>query len=377
MVYHPKLVLLSGRLTSGMVLQARLRMGQIPQSIAQNCIRATASSQHRTIASHDRSLAMSSGVRQSSNVPETDQRWDSSRGIKFGGLSTEEVSLDHQVPRTVQGNSISSVPLVSLPSSMNVANPASQDHTQGNGDQTTTENSSSSSLAGEANIHEETRLADRGLRSPLGYHIPQAKMQDLSSSSSYWQYHLYEGPQGEKVKIHYCTSRGQTERVSQLFLDQEVVGFDLEWKPGASIDGGIRQNVALVQLASEERIALFHFARFFRGESSSDFLAPTLRKILESSTITKVGVSVKADCTRLRQFLDVDVRGIMELSHLYKLVKYFSGDVTKINKVLVSLAQQVQEHLHLPLWKGDVRCSDWSRELDYDQIRCELANHCH
>ena len=85
------------------------------------------------------------------------------------------------------------------------------------------------------------------------------------------------------------------------------------------------------------------------------------------------GVSVKADCTRLRKFLGIDSHGLFELSHLYKLVKYSSGDVTKINKALVSLAQQVSEHLHLPLAKGDVRMSDWSKSMDltYEQTRCK------
>ena len=88
------------------------------------------------------------------------------------------------------------------------------------------------------------------------------------------------------------------------------------------------------------------------------------------------GVAIKADCTRLRKFLGIDTQGIFELSHLYKLVKYSSEDVKKINKTLVSLAQQVQEHLQLPLAKGDVRMSDWSntQDLTYEQTRCKSAS---
>ena len=88
------------------------------------------------------------------------------------------------------------------------------------------------------------------------------------------------------------------------------------------------------------------------------------------------GVAIKADCTRLRKFLSIDSHGLFELSHLYKLVKFSSGDVKKINKALVSLAQQVQEHLQLPLAKGDVRMSDWSnnQDLTYEQTRCESVN---
>ena len=48
----------------------------------------------------------------------------------------------------------------------------------------------------------------------------------------------------------------------------------------------------------------------------------------------------------------------------------------KINKRLVSLSQQVQEHLQLPLEKGDVRTGDWSnsQDLNFEQTRCKPAS---
>ena len=212
----------------------------------------------------------------------------------------------------------------------------------------------------------------------LVYQIPEEVMREtmlasLSSGAAYWQYSLYQeggDPSGDKVKVHYCTSKETTERIAQLFLDKEVIGFDMEWKPQAQVREGIKKNVSLIQLASEERVALFHIARYSKGDTIDDLLAPSLKKIMESSDITKVGVSVKADCTRLRRFLGIEARGLFELSHLYKLIKHSAGDVKKINKLLVSLAQQVEEHLQLPMWKGDVRSSDWSQKLNYEQIKC-------
>lgn len=159
--------------------------------------------------------------------------------------------------------------------------------------------------------------------------------------------------------------------MAQYFLNEEVLGFDIEWKMNAAAKEGIAKNVALIQLASEDRIALFHVARYSNTNNVDDFIFPALKKIMESWDITKVGVSIKADCTRLRKFLNIDSRGIFELSHLYKLIKFSSIDVKKINKMLVTLAEQVQEHLLLPLWKGEVRSSDWSLDLNYQQIQCE------
>lgn len=220
-------------------------------------------------------------------------------------------------------------------------------------------------------------LIDRTEYTSMVYQIPEevkreAMLASSSTGAAYWQYSLYQeggDTSGDKVKVHYCTSKETTERIAQLFLDKEVIGFDIEWRPQAQIGEGIKKNVSLIQLASEERIALFHIARYGKGDTIDDLLAPSLKKIMESSEISKVGVSVKADCTRLRRFLGIEARGLFELSHLYKLIKHFDGDVRKINKMLVSLAQQVEEHLQLPMWKGEVRSSDWSQKLNYEQIK--------
>ena len=217
---------------------------------------------------------------------------------------------------------------------------------------------------------------DEPFCTPLGYHIPKARLQSAldaapESPSAYWQYTLYRGPGGDKdtVKVHYCKNKDTAEKIAQLFLEEKVIGFDIEWKSNATADDGIKKNVSLVQIASEQRVALFHIARFPGTDSVEDFVPLAFKQIMESSEITKVGVSIKGDCTRLRRFMGIDCRGLFELSHLYKLIKYSTEDVRKVNKMLVSLASQVKEHLHLPLWKGEVRSSDWSADLNYQQIQ--------
>jgi hypothetical protein len=200
--------------------------------------------------------------------------------------------------------------------------------------------------------------------------LEEAKNAAPGTLESFWSHRMYTGPGSKKVKVHYCRSKNTTERVLQnYFMDKDILGFDIEWKPEASKRSGIKKNVALIQIASEDRIALFHIS-LFTGNKIEDLVAPSLKQIMENPDVTKVGVAIKADCTRMANFLDIKCKGIFELSHLYRLVKYYtSGNVGKVNKVLVSLALQVQEHLGLPLYKGDsVRGSDWSQPLDMDQI---------
>ncbi|AEO56851.1 hypothetical protein MYCTH_2302247 [Thermothelomyces thermophilus ATCC 42464] len=213
---------------------------------------------------------------------------------------------------------------------------------------------------------------------PLDFKIPEkafqaARRAPKGSPESFWNYSLYRGPGADgsrdvKVKIHYCTSMQTTERVvKQYFMNEKVVGFDLEWMSNAQRSSGPRKNVSLIQLASPSRIGLFHIASY---PSKDKLVAPALKKLMEDPSITKVGVWIKGDCTRLADYLGIKTQGQFELSHLYKLVKYSaSGDYDSINKKLVSLATQVKEYLGLPVFKGDdVRTSNWTRRLNMDQI---------
>lgn len=223
---------------------------------------------------------------------------------------------------------------------------------------------------------------------PLSYQIPENKLRAAMSASpntrsSYWSTKLYRGPEGQNISTHYCRDMKVAERVAQYFLEEKILGFDIEWKPNAH-PKSIKQNASLIQLASEDRIALFHIS-LFAGTKPADLIPPTLKIILESPTILKVGVAVKSDFTRLTKYLGIQSRGVFELSRLHNLVEWHATDPNKASKKLVSLATQVQMHLQLPLYKGEqllddpedmssVRESDWSKSLNMKQIHYAAAD---
>ncbi|KAI1117287.1 ribonuclease H-like protein [Nemania sp. NC0429] len=199
-----------------------------------------------------------------------------------------------------------------------------------------------------------------------------AKRSPPGSPESYWSYTQYrrtaEDGSSDRVKVHYCCSTHTMERVcKEYFMNEKVLGFDLEWMTDARIRDGLRSNVSLIQLASPGRIGLFHVALFPKKD---DMVGPSFRSLMEDPNVTKLGVAIGGDTTRLRRYLDIDSRGLMELSHLYRVVKYSrTGEYHNINKKLVPLATQIEEYLHLPLYKGqDVRLSNWYRRLDMDQV---------
>ena len=217
---------------------------------------------------------------------------------------------------------------------------------------------------------------------PLAYQIPHDVLRTAQEASpntraSYWNTNLYRGPKGELVSTHYCQTMEVADRVAQYFLEEKVVGFDIEWKPWGN-PYSIKQNASLIQLACENRIALFHIA-LFPGTKPEKLMPPNLRAVLESPNITKVGVAIKSDFKRLEKYLEIQAEGVFELSRLHNLVEWYEVDPSKVSNRLVKLATQVLQHLHLPLYKGEaledepdvtesVRESDWSKQLDRQQI---------
>lgn len=207
----------------------------------------------------------------------------------------------------------------------------------------------------------------------LKFQIPpqelrRALMTSMNSGGAFWRHTLYRSPTGDKITVHVCRKLDTAETVAQLFKNEKVIGFDIEWEMGATPERrSIKDNVSLIQIACDDRIALFQIASFW-GNTIEELLPPTLRYILESPHIIKAGVNVANDFTRLRKCLDVQGRGIFELSHLYKVVKYSETEPKKVNRIPCKLSEQVQDVLFLPLAKGIVRTSAWSRQLSYEQI---------
>ncbi|KAJ9630545.1 hypothetical protein H2203_001068 [Taxawa tesnikishii (nom. ined.)] len=206
----------------------------------------------------------------------------------------------------------------------------------------------------------------------LTYQIPpddlkRALVSSKSSRAAYWKYTLYKGPNGMAPRRFLAHKKDDAEEKAQLFKNEKVLGFDIEWEAYAKLGvSSIKDNVSLVQIACEDKIALFQLAAF-QGDAIENLMPPTLRHILESPDIIKAGVNIASDFTRLRQCLDIQGQGIFELSHLYKIVKWSVTEPKKVNKKPCKLADQVEDYLFLPLAKGAVRTSAWSKPLYVEQ----------
>lgn len=216
-----------------------------------------------------------------------------------------------------------------------------------------------------------TQVRPEVANEPLLYQIPantleKALVTGTTKRPEYWSYSMYEHiTTGQPPELHYCKNLEESEACAKKFLQDTLVGFDLEW----AIQGRktIKRNVSVIQLASETRIAIFHIA-LHAGETVEELLAPTLKKILESTSITKAGVNIKSDCTRLLNNFGVKSRSLFELSHLHQLVTLWEHSPSSINRSAVALKELVEQHLLLPMHKGDVRTSAWDTRLTNEQL---------
>ncbi|KAJ4293660.1 hypothetical protein N0V90_008944 [Kalmusia sp. IMI 367209] len=198
---------------------------------------------------------------------------------------------------------------------------------------------------------------------PLSYRLQVS----LPSRTKWWSYSLYRGPDDKKVQVLYSKDKQRSEELAKKFLEEPVVGFDMEWPCFPSKNNRLQEKIGLIQVASEDTIALFHIG-LHPGKTTDEIMAPSLRTLIESPAIAKTGVGIlSADFARLKRYFGLKPQGAFELSHMNRLVK-FTHIPKLLTTKLVKLAYQVEEHLGLPLSKGPVRTSNWSRPLNQQQI---------
>ena len=322
-----------------------------------------------TVTSSSRPSELHSPEHGSVNPNPSHEHYEHGTHLRFQGMEDSNVSEDSPTvldDPAMESNSDSDY----APSQSDDINPTRQDNEA--------ENDEKQDEEGEENTAAEFIEEHTDLEYQISEDSLRAAMQaSPNTRASFWSANLYRGPEDQSLSVHYCKTLEVAERVVQHFLKERVLGFDIEWRPFSSILS-IKRNASLIQIACEDRIALFHIS-LFHGSTIEKLMPPTLKTILESPEILKVGVAVKGDFSRLQRYLGIEAQGVFELSRLHNVVELHATEPGKKSNKLVSLAKQVHQHLQLPLYKGgsladdpdvqsSVRESDWSEPLDLNQI---------
>ncbi|KAK8186971.1 ribonuclease H-like domain-containing protein [Phyllosticta capitalensis] len=191
----------------------------------------------------------------------------------------------------------------------------------------------------------------------------------------HWTHKLYRGSQDQPVQVHYCTDFDTAETLAKEFLNEKVVGFDMEWEPRSTANSPIKKQISLIQVAAEAKIAIFHIARFEGGNSTKELIPSSLKTLIESPEIMKTGVAVhSADGTRITRVLELQPKGLIELSHFFNILQDNRNADGSFSKKSKSMAIQVKAYLKYDLPKGKVRTSSWSSPLRAHQIDYAAAD---
>ncbi|KAL7747771.1 hypothetical protein RI367_006895 [Sorochytrium milnesiophthora] len=110
-----------------------------------------------------------------------------------------------------------------------------------------------------------------------------------------------------KPLVYYTSSSAEAASlISHLKSDDDVYGFDVEWRPNF-IAGRPENPVALLQLASRECILLLHLAHMGAvPQELQDFLADATKR--------KAGVGAGKDAQKLFRDHGLRVNGVVDLS---------------------------------------------------------------
>lgn len=118
-----------------------------------------------------------------------------------------------------------------------------------------------------------------------------------------------------------CVKASRDSRVLQAAVNKireqaeannYMLGLDIEWEISAA--GAPVNPPATVQLAAGNQVVTFHVLHGQR--SVPEKLPSPLVDLLEDAKLTKVGVGIKGDCTKLFKIYDVEVRGVVDLPSL-------------------------------------------------------------
>lgn len=120
----------------------------------------------------------------------------------------------------------------------------------------------------------------------------------------------------------------------------DVIGFDTESRP--SFKKNSIHQVSLIQLATPEDVFLFRINKTgFNGE---------LIRLFEDPSITKVGVSIHDDITRLKAITDFNPRSFLELQDLTNDYGIESNSLRKLAAIILGF--RISKSQQLSNWEA-------------------------
>ena len=159
-------------------------------------------------------------------------------------------------------------------------------------------------------------------------------------------------------RIHVIISRAQADKAVNYLLKQPILGFDTETRP--SFSKGTFHRVALLQVATYDVCFLFRL--------NIIGLTPAIIRLLEDTTVTKIGLSWHDDINGLHKL------GNFETGHFIDIqnhVRDIGVEDLSLQKLYANLfGQQISKSQQLTNWERDVLTDKQKKYAATDAWAC-------
>lgn len=143
-------------------------------------------------------------------------------------------------------------------------------------------------------------------------------------------------------RIHVIISRAQADKAVNYLLKQPILGFDTETRP--SFSKGTFHRVALLQVATYDVCFLFRL--------NIIGLTPAIIRLLEDTTVTKIGLSWHDDINGLHKLGNFETGLFIDIQNH---VRDIGVEDLSLQKLYANLfGQQISKSQQLTNWERDV-----------------------
>jgi len=143
-------------------------------------------------------------------------------------------------------------------------------------------------------------------------------------------------------RIVVVLTQSEAERAVDFLLSHPLLGLDTETRP--SFQRGHQHQVALLQVSTADVCFLFRL--------NHTGLAPAIVRLLEDTTVTKVGLSWHDDLNSLHRLGDFKTGAFMEIQHLIQDIGIEDMSLQKIYANLFGL--KISKRQQLSNWEADI-----------------------
>lgn len=165
-------------------------------------------------------------------------------------------------------------------------------------------------------------------------------------------------------KIIVVSSLQTAEKAIEELRKAEITGFDTETKP--NFKKGKMNNVALMQLSTNDKCFLFRLSKIGLPECIKDFL--------EDESCRKVGLSIKDDFLNLSKLRGISPKGFVDIQDMVKNFRIKDSSLTKIHSIL--FGRRISKNQQLSNWEASKLSEKQKSYAALDAVACvRIFNH--